>query len=64
MVWLIIFPNSVFIVVFSLFIGSNTVHGEVCSIQHNVIKLVSVLQQIGGFLRIIQLTPIQLTATI
>ena len=31
--------------------SSNTVHGEVCSIQHYVIKFVSDLRQVGGFLR-------------
>jgi hypothetical protein len=29
---------------------SNPAHGEVYSIQHNVIKFVSELQQVGGFL--------------
>ena len=29
---------------------SNPAHGEVYSIQHNVIKFVSELQQFGGFL--------------
>jgi hypothetical protein len=32
-------------------VSSNPVHGEVYSIQHYVIKFVSDLRQIGGFLR-------------
>ena len=32
-------------------VGSNTVHGDVYPIQHYVIKFVSDLRQIGGFLR-------------
>jgi hypothetical protein len=31
-------------------VGSNSVHGEVYSIQHYVIKFVSDLRQVGGFL--------------
>jgi hypothetical protein len=30
-------------------VSSNPVHGEVCSIQHCVIKFVSDLRQVGGF---------------
>jgi len=30
-------------------VSSNSVHGEVYSIQYNVIKFVSDLQQVGGF---------------
>jgi len=38
---------------------------EVYSIQHYVIKFISDLRQVGGFLRIHQLpSPIKLTATI
>jgi hypothetical protein len=32
-------------------VGSNTIHGEVYSIQHYVIKFVSDLRHIGSFLR-------------
>ena len=32
-------------------VSSNPVHGEVYSIQHYVIKFVSNLRQVGGFLR-------------
>ena len=32
-------------------VSSNPVHGEVYSIQHYLIKLVSDLRQVGGFLR-------------
>ena len=40
-------------------VGSNPVHGEEYSIQHYVIKFVSDLRQIDGFLRIPP--PIKLT---
>jgi hypothetical protein len=44
---------------------SNPVHGEVYWIQHYVIKLVSDLRQVGGFLRVLQFPPtIKLTSTI
>jgi hypothetical protein len=43
----------------------NTAHGEVSSIQHYVIKFVSALRQVGGFLMVFWLPPpIKLTATI
>ena len=46
--------------------SSNPTHaGEVYSMQHYVIKFVSGLRQVGGFLRIILFPPpIKLTATI
>jgi len=43
-------------------VSSNPAHGEVYSIQQYVIKFVSVLQQIGGFLQFPP--PIKLTTTI
>jgi hypothetical protein len=44
---------------------SNPVHAEVYSIQHYVIKFVSDLRQVGGFLWALQFPPpIKLTATI
>ena len=44
---------------------SNPVHGELYSIQHYVIKFVSTLRQVSGFLRIHWFPlPIKLTATI
>jgi hypothetical protein len=43
-------------------VNSNPVHGEVYSIQRYVIKFVSDLRQVGGFLRF--LPPIELTATV
>ena len=47
------------------FMSSNPAHGDVDSIQHNVIKFVSDLRQIGGFLGILQFPPpIKLIATI
>jgi len=46
-------------------VSSNPVHGKVYSIQHYVIKFVSDLQQVGGFLRAFRFPPpIKLTATI
>jgi len=46
-------------------VSSNPLHGEVCSIQHYVIKFVSNLQQYGGFRLVLQfLPPIKLIATI
>jgi hypothetical protein len=46
-------------------VSSNPVHGEVYSIQHYVIKLVSDLRQVGVFLRILRFPPpIKLTTTI
>ena len=42
----------------------NPGHGEVFSIQHYVIKFVSDLRQVGGFLRVLWFPPpIKLTAT-
>jgi hypothetical protein len=46
-------------------VTSKAFHGEVYSIQHYVIKLVSDLRQVGGFLRALRFPPpIKLTATI
>jgi len=43
----------------------NPVHGKVYSIQHYVMKFVSYLWQVGGFLRALWFPPpIKLTATI
>jgi hypothetical protein len=38
-------------------VSSNPVHGEVYSIQHYVIKFVSDLRQVGGFLRVLWFLP-------
>ena len=44
---------------------SNPIHGKVYSIQHYVIKFVSDLRQVGGFLWVLWFPPpIKLTATI
>ena len=44
---------------------SNLAYGDVYSIQHYVIKFVSNLRQVSGFLQVLQFpTPIKLTATI
>ena len=43
-------------------VRSNPAHGEMYYIQHYVIKFVSDLQQVGGFLRFSP--PIKLTSTI
>ena len=46
-------------------VSSNPAHGEVYSIQHYVIKLVSDLRKVGGFFRVLQFPQsIKLTATI
>jgi hypothetical protein len=46
-------------------VSLNPVHGEVYSIQHHVIKFVSNLRQVSGFLRVLRFpAPIKLTATI
>ena len=46
-------------------VSSNPAHGEVSSIQHYVIKFVSDLRQVSGFLRVLRFPPsIKLTATI
>ena len=46
-------------------VNSNPTHGEVYSIQHYVIKFVSDLRQVGGFLWVLRFPPpIKLTATI
>ena len=45
-------------------VSSNPAPGEVYSIQHYVIKFVSDLRQVGGFLRILRFHPsIKLTTT-
>jgi hypothetical protein len=38
-------------------VSSNSVHGEVYSIQYYVIKFVSDLRQVGGFLRVLWYPP-------
>jgi hypothetical protein len=46
-------------------VSSNSVHGVVYSIQHYVIKCISDLRQVGGFLWVLWFPPpIKLTATI
>ena len=46
-------------------VSSNLVHGTVYSIQHYVIKFVSDLRQVCGFLRVLGFPPtIKLTTTI
>jgi hypothetical protein len=46
-------------------VNSNPVYGEMYSIQHYVIKLVSDLQQVGGFLLVLKFhPPIKLIAMI
>jgi len=36
----------------TIVVSSNPAHGEVYSMQHYVIKFVSDLRQVGGFLRV------------
>ena len=46
-------------------VSSNPAHGEVYSIQHNVIKFVRDLRQVNSFFQVLQFPPpIKLTATI
>jgi hypothetical protein len=46
-------------------VSSNPVYDEVYSIQHYMIKFVSDLRQVSGFLRVLRFPPpIKLTATI
>jgi len=46
-------------------VSSNPVHGKLYSIQHYVIKFVSGLRQVDGFLRVLRFPPlIKLTAMI
>ena len=45
-------------------VSSNPAHGEVYSIQHYMIKFVSDLRQVGGFIRVLRFPPpIKLIAT-
>jgi len=46
-------------------VSSSPVQGEVYSIQHYVIKFVSDLREVGGFLRVLRIPPpIKMTAII
>jgi len=46
-------------------VSSNPVHGKVYSMQHYVMKFVSDMRQVGGFLPVLRFPPpIKLTATI
>ena len=42
----------------SKIVSSEPVHGKVYTIQHYVIKFVSDLQQVGGFLRVLRFPPL------
>jgi hypothetical protein len=49
----------------TIVVNSNPIHGEAYPIQHYVIKFVSDLRQVGGFLRVLRFPPPKkLTATI
>ena len=53
-VWLLDLQLSVQLVpITTEVVSSNSIHGEVYSIQHYVIKFVSDLWQVGGFLRVL-----------
>ena len=55
----------IFVTSITKFVSSNPVCGEVYSIQHYVIRFVSDLRQVSGFIRILRFPPpIKLTATI
>jgi hypothetical protein len=46
-------------------VSSNPAHGEVYSIQHYVIRFVSDLRQVGGYIQVLRFPPsIKLTAII
>ena len=46
-------------------VNSNLTHGEVYSIQHNVIKFLTDMRQVSGFLRVLRFPPpIKLTTKI
>jgi hypothetical protein len=46
-------------------VSSNPAHCQMYSIEHYVLKFVSDLRHVGGFLRVLRLSPpIKLTATI
>ena len=52
------------VLITSIVVSSNPTHDEVYSIQHYVIKFVSDLWKVGGFLRVLRFPPpIKLTAT-
>jgi hypothetical protein len=57
-------PESAVAIITNI-VNPNPVHGEVYSILYHVIKFVSDLRQLGGFLRVLRFPPqIKLTATI
>jgi len=62
------FTVGVFTTIYAIttkLVRSNHVHSEIYSIQHYVIKFVSDLRQVSGFLRVIRFSsPIKLTTSI
>jgi len=59
------FTTTQAISAYHLVVSSNPAHAEIYSIQHYVIKFVSDLRRVGGFLRVLRFPPpIKLTATI
>ena len=56
-VWLLDLQLPVQLVPITKVVSSNPDHGEVCLIQHYVIKYVSVLKQVSGFLRVLWFPP-------
>ena len=64
--WLLAFQLPVQSVpITTIVVSLNPAHGEVYLIQHNVIKFVSELRHVGGFLQVLLFSPpIKMTATI
>ena len=58
--------NNIYLKVFitTNIVSSNPVHGELYSIKHYVIKFVSDLRQVGGFLRVLGFPPKKMTTNI
>ena len=61
----LLFHSNLSVPITNQVVSSNPVHGEVCSIQNNVINFVSDLRQVYGFFQVLRYPPpIKLTATI
>jgi hypothetical protein len=58
-------PNCLMVIVATNVVNSHPANGEVYSILHYVIKFVSDLRQVGGFLHVLRFPPpIKLTAMV
>jgi hypothetical protein len=52
--WLNLQPPMQSVPITTKVVSSNPIHSDVYSIHHSVIKFVSNLRQVGGFLRVLQ----------